>query len=370
MKKIVVIALAVCSFGLSEVSNAQSIGDTNLSNNLKNIKKTRMDTAFTQTSNSMKRGSEGTTITLYGTGAGISNTCNYLTAIGLNSGHNAGGKYVTDLGYSAGWYSTGDYATNVGHGAGTYALGSYNTNIGFGACWGVSSNTSQISSGYNTMIGSYAGFKTTIGSENTYLGASAGYNTTTGTENVLIGEYAGYSLTTGTSNLFLGSATGWNITTGSNNIIIGNDAGYNLTATSSNILYIESNVSSQKPLIGGDFSARTVTIDAGIKFYGSTGQIWAQEIQVAATSPWGDYVFNKDYKLTNLNELESYITTNKHLPNVPSATEMNAKGINIGEINTVLMVKVEELTLYLLQQNKQIEELKAQVKTLNTQISK
>jgi hypothetical protein len=88
------------------------------------------------------------------------------------------------------------------------------------------------------------------------------------------------------------------------------------------------------------------------------GQIHAQEVKVdlnGAIAP--DYVFNKDYKLPSLEEIQSYITANKHLPEVPSAKEMEEKGINVGEMNLLLLKKVEELTLQLIELNQKVKNI-------------
>ncbi|MEO8255307.1 MAG: hypothetical protein ABI554_13080 [Flavobacterium sp.] len=92
------------------------------------------------------------------------------------------------------------------------------------------------------------------------------------------------------------------------------------------------------------------------------GKIRAEEIKVYNT--WADYVFNPAYKLASLKEVESYITKNGHLQNVPSAKDITDKGLELGEMTKIQQEKIEELTLYLIQQNKEIEELKAQVKIL------
>ncbi len=73
-----------------------------------------------------------------------------------------------------------------------------------------------------------------------------------------------------------------------------------------------------------------------------------------------DYVFDESYKLMSIDELASFIKTEKHLPNVPSATEFKAKGINLSKLGFNLLEKVEELTLYTVAQHEQIGTLKAQ----------
>ncbi|MDB5012392.1 MAG: hypothetical protein JWQ25_594 [Daejeonella sp.] len=81
------------------------------------------------------------------------------------------------------------------------------------------------------------------------------------------------------------------------------------------------------------------------------GSIRAREIKVEA-APWPDFVFAKDFKKTSLFKLEKYIEENNHLPNIPSASEVAKDGINLGEMNAKLLQKIEELTLYVIEQNK------------------
>ena len=93
------------------------------------------------------------------------------------------------------------------------------------------------------------------------------------------------------------------------------------------------------------------------------GIIRARRVIVNA-DPWADYVFEPTYQLMTINQLEEYITTNKHLPNMPTANEVEAKGVDLGEINRVLVEKVEELTLYIIALNKRMEQLEADNKVL------
>ncbi|GAB5417059.1 MAG: hypothetical protein Crog4KO_19250 [Crocinitomicaceae bacterium] len=72
---------------------------------------------------------------------------------------------------------------------------------------------------------------------------------------------------------------------------------------------------------------------------------------------WPDYVFEPSYDLMDLNEVEEFIDENGHLPNVPSAEELDEDGLDLYEMNKILMEKVEELTLHIIEQNKRIEEL-------------
>ncbi|WP_304064829.1 tail fiber protein [Pedobacter glucosidilyticus] len=81
------------------------------------------------------------------------------------------------------------------------------------------------------------------------------------------------------------------------------------------------------------------------------GKIHAEEVRVDLNVPGPDYVFEQDYQLKSLPEIQAFIKENKHLPEVPSAKEMEEKGINLSEMNMLLLKKVEELTLYLIKQN-------------------
>jgi hypothetical protein len=108
-------------------------------------------------------------------------------------------------------------------------------------------------------------------------------------------------------------------------------------------------------------------IKNNIKLYLSpTGKLRAKEISVSLAN-WPDFVFEKDYPLPSLSVVEQYIAENQRLPNVPSAAEIEADGVNLGEMNAILLQKIEEFTLYILQQNKQISNLQEQINELKKQ---
>lgn len=90
------------------------------------------------------------------------------------------------------------------------------------------------------------------------------------------------------------------------------------------------------------------------------GNIRSKEVKVEAIN-WPDYVFEKDYKIVSLEDLEKYIKIHKHLPDVPTAKEVTSNGLELGEMNKALLKKVEELTLYLIEQNKALAEQKNQL---------
>lgn len=100
------------------------------------------------------------------------------------------------------------------------------------------------------------------------------------------------------------------------------------------------------------------------------GSIGARKVKVEA-SGWSDFVFQNDYELRSLQEVEQYITQNKHLPEIPNSAEVQRDGIDLGEMDSKLLQKIEELTLYLIEQNKQnqaqqerIEKLEKELKAL------
>lgn len=101
---------------------------------------------------------------------------------------------------------------------------------------------------------------------------------------------------------------------------------------------------------------------------GVSGVIGCQGINIENTSTtWSDYVFDPNYSLLALDTLERFIKEKKHLPEVPTACDVADKGINIAEMESTLLKKVEELTLYTIKLNKQNEELKTRLSKLENQ---
>jgi len=107
----------------------------------------------------------------------------------------------------------------------------------------------------------------------------------------------------------------------------------------------------------GIVSIGTATAPAGYKL-AIGGKVVAEEVVVKLQSNWPDYVFDEEYKLPSLSEVEAYIRMHKHLPGVPTAKQVEEQGLSLGEMNAVLLKKIEELTLLLIDQQKQIDALK------------
>ncbi len=94
------------------------------------------------------------------------------------------------------------------------------------------------------------------------------------------------------------------------------------------------------------------------------GNIHAEEVKVDLSVPGPDYVFKEDYDLKPLEEVQNYIEEHGHLPNIPSATEMEENGIQLGEMNMKLLEKIEELTLYVIQVKNENDRLRDEVEKL------
>jgi hypothetical protein len=249
--------------------------------------------------------------------------------------------------------------------------GTNNTTYGF-----VAGNA--ITGDRNMFIGYASGRSGVSGAENTYLGAESGFTSTSGSANTFLGRAAGYQNTSGSRNTYLGVFAGANGATGSGNVFIGYYAGFN--EGGSDKLYID-NSQTSTPLISGDFNTNQVGINVlpgaytlnvggtlnttGAVTIGASGtstgyklavggKAIAEEVVVKLQANWPDYVFEKDYKLPSFSELELFIKQNKHLPGMPTAVEVKDQGIAVGEMNALLLKKVEELTLYILEQQKMI----------------
>jgi hypothetical protein len=98
------------------------------------------------------------------------------------------------------------------------------------------------------------------------------------------------------------------------------------------------------------------------------GSIGCKELIVTNTG-WADFVFNNKYNLKSLNEVEKYINKNKHLEGIPTEKDVNDKGVSVGAMQAKLLQKVEELTLYVIEQNKKIEKLQKANDDLSRRIS-
>jgi len=302
--------------------------------------------------------------------------------------NNTNGSKNVFLGNYAGLNNTGgDNNVYIGFEAG-YSGQWASQNICIGNYSGYSNTTSQ-----NLFIGEYAGEKNTTGTRNSFVGFFAGQNNLTGGQNSYFGQFAGMDNTksyntfigywaggnnvngeknaflgyrsgqgsSGSNNVFLGYQAGEG-NTGSSNVIIGYQSGY-YTGNVSNVLYI-ANSSSSPPLIYGDFSTGnvglgTVSPDKKLHVVGDarvTGSIYYGTGTSTYTKP--DFVFNPDYnEFYDPLSVERFISKNGHLPWLTKASE-EKDGINLTRMQFETVETVENLQLQIIQQQKEIEELK------------
>ncbi len=260
-----------------------------------------------------------------------------LTGEDINGTPNRIAKFLTpnSLGDSQLW----DDGVNVGIGTTTpTALLDVNGNTRLG---GTATVVNNFGVGGNSLLSGALNV-----SGNTFLGAalSVGGGTTLGsTLNV-------------TGNTTLGStlSVGSNATIGNTLTVAANaNVGANLAVNASATIGTDARVNG-RVIVGNPAST------PGSHSMYVNGSIVATEVKVALQTNWPDYVFEPGYATPNLTEWEQFIAQNKHLPGVPSAAEVSQNGgIELGEMNRVLLQKVEELTLLLISQQKQIDALKA-----------
>jgi len=105
--------------------------------------------------------------------------------------------------------------------------------------------------------------------------------------------------------------------------------------------------------ISGVVGIGTTTVPTGYTF-AVNGSGIATSFTVQSYANWPDYVFKSNYRLPSLNNVKAYIDQNHHLPDVPSAEQVAKDGLNLGDMNKITMQKVEELTLYLIEKDKEL----------------
>lgn len=137
-----------------------------------------------------------------------------------------------------------------------------------------------------------------------------------------------------------------------------------------NMTFGTNNLTRMTLLSGGALQIGTTTTPAGYKLYVETG-ILTEKIKVAlkASANWADYVFADDYKLQPLHEVETYIREHKHLPGVPSADEVVENGLDLAKMDAKLLEKIEELTLHMIQLEKEVNTLKQKNNELSKQLN-
>lgn len=252
--------------------------------------------------------------------------------------------------------SSGVTALRMG-GLGTQSLflgnTGYSSNSDRNTFAGPEAGQAEAGSTANTFVGYRSGKANTTGGYNVFLGSNAGSANTTGSNNVCIGKDAGSVSGTSSNNVFIGAGSG-TVGTCSNSTAIG----YGATVNNATDAIVLGNANAR---VGIGINSPDVAYKLDV-----CGKIRAKEIRVQ--TGWCDFVFAKDYRLMPLTQLAQYIEQNKHLPNIPPASTVETEGIELADMTARIMQKVEELTLYIIEQQKQIEELKQQNTQLQGQI--
>jgi trimeric autotransporter adhesin len=320
-----------------------------------------------------------------GYNAGLTALSKENTFIGTNAGfNNTDGNNNAFLGIGAGVYNTlGNYNTFLGvNSGGNNRTGSNNMALGLNAGYdGIGTVAKNFN--YSVFIGNAAGAKTSQ-DFNTFIGYASGAHNVTGNSNICIGGYAGgHPAAANNSNCtFIGTQSGpWtgtdhaNPTATLNNLTNATAIGNRSKCTVSNALVlggVDADAvkvgigihNPQYPLdVKGVVNMRTAFNAPSMKindrdFMGidQEGEFWVSNFKMkyADETQWADKVFDKNYKLLKISELESFVFKNKHLPNIPSAKEVVEKGVDNTEMTSKLFEKIEELSLYIIQLEKRI----------------
>lgn len=167
-------------------------------------------------------------------------------------------------------------------------------------------------------------------------------------------SYQSTGLTAETLYSFALSATDSSNNTTTNTINVTTSSAGTTTTTGSSVWTENNSIASYDGKVG------IGTSSPGNYELAVNGEIRAKEIKVE-TANWPDYVFENTYVLPSLEDVQQHIVQNGHLPNIPSAFEIQKNGLELGEMNRLLLEKIEEIMLYTIQQQKEIDVLKLQI---------
>jgi hypothetical protein len=143
-------------------------------------------------------------------------------------------------------------------------------------------------------------------------------------------------------------------------MMLGNITGSNLILDNNEIMARGANGATGNLVLqndGGTVRIGNVAVPSGYKF-AINGKMLCEELRVKLAANWPDYVFKNDYKLLPLTELKKFIEQYNHLPNIPKASVIESEGMEVGDMQKKMMEKIEELTLYIIDLQKQIDSLK------------
>lgn len=334
-------------------------------------------------------GSFNTVVGAGNAGAALSLSATNNTFVGYDAGSGTlSGSANTFVGSAAGFVASGgNQNTFVGTASGYASLtASANTFVGNQAGFGTTSDG-------NTFIGSCAGLANTSGLNNVFVGACTGGGNQTGSNNTIVGRGAGPATFNSDNNVFLGYNTGRN-DQGQGNTFLGTEADvlagnmplYNATAIGygarvgvSNALVLgnganvgvgTSTPTARLHVVGektGESGLRLETLTDQDKPVVSTtnfltvnalGEVvlGRPRLQIDSPNQWADRVFKRNYRLWSLAQTERFIHKHGHLPDVPSAEAVQKEGVDLVQMNAILLQKVEELTLHVIRLEKRLKQ--------------
>jgi len=249
-----------------------------------------------------------------------------------------GGSNILRLGY----HSTSDIELNSGYSSNGFRYGSYfdlnivNNNTG-GQYGGINFVTNSLNRLIITANGNVGIGTTTPSAKLQVYTSGAGNAQTWGNNNTVNTSIYDYNTSPNSPSIVFGDGTGWKF-----HIAKKSDNG------ATKFLTIQDNNGNVG--IGITNPQYKLAVE---------GTIAAREVKVTAET-WADFVFHPTYKLCTLGEVEQFIKANNHLPEIPTEAEVKENGIGLGEMNAKLLQKIEELTLYMIEQQKRILELEQQ----------
>jgi hypothetical protein len=238
-----------------------------------------------------------------------------------------------------------------------------NVSIGNNSMEGMGTYNENVSIGFMALRREFALSSENV-SFNTVVGSRALAYLKNGQNNIAIGYNSIKPITSGSNNISIGVNTGINLSTGNGNILIGNNTSTS-SSNSDNELNIGNWIYGKNGIIGigtlnvncNNCSDYRLFVKDGIK----TEKI---KVEFADVNGWADYVFNKDYQLMPLDEVKKFVDENKHLPEVPTAEKVVENGLELKEFNALLLKKIEELTLHVIQLNENISRQEKRINEL------
>jgi hypothetical protein len=384
--------------GDSKIEIEQQPDEDKMRVNLSNSEKLLLET----TNNTTRLEIKGQENLMIGEGAALLNSANLSTLAGVRNVYlgfeagksNTNGYGNTFVGYQAGEQSDNNiFATAVGWRAGWKTKGNFN------AYFGRLTGLNNIDGEKNTFIGDGAGSNST-GSSNVFIGLNAGANelgdnqlyidNSNTTTPLIHGNFESNTVTIN-SDLIATNATADELK--ANNTFVLNStsptAAFHINVPSAEIIGARMQVGGATKFalhsnggisIGKFFTNNDLIPDDGLYVEGNVnlgtttlhpsfrltvdGKVACEEVNVELSEDWPDYVFDDKYEMMDLEELQKFIEEKKHLPGIPTANDVKEDGIYIGQMQKMMMEKIEELTLHVIRLNERNNALEKEINQL------